>query len=139
LSCGLFVHKADYYECVMVVLKSYQDLIVWQKSMILAKKVYLLTENFPKCEIYGLVSQMRRASVAIPSNIAEGYGRKSSKEYVQFYRIAYGSALELETQLILSTDLGFLREEECKDIQVLLTEVQKMLYVMIRRLNSEKS
>lgn len=81
---------------------SFKDLIVWQKSMLLARKIYLATENFPKIEHYGLVSQMRRAAVSIPSNIAEGYGRKSSKEYTQFYSIAYGSLLELETQMILS-------------------------------------
>lgn len=104
--------------------------------MTLAKKVYLLTENFPRCEIYGLVSQMRRASVAISSNIAEGYGRRSSKEYIQFYRIAYGSALELETQLILSEDLGFLTKTGFDDIQELLTEVQKMLYAMLRKLST---
>ena len=91
----------------MTYIKSYKELIVWQKSIKLVKEIFILTDKFPKSELYGLVSQMRRAAVAIPSNIAEGYGRKSSKEYAQFYSIAYGSALELETQLILSKRLGF--------------------------------
>lgn len=74
----------------MAYIKSYKELVVWQKSMELVKEILALTREFPKSELYGLVSQMRRASVAISSNIAEGYGRKSRKEYRQFYSIAYG-------------------------------------------------
>ena len=94
-------------------------------------EIYRFTEKFPKTEIYGLVSQMRRSAVSIPSNIAEGYGRRSHKEYLQFYSIAYGSALELETQLIISKDLNFVSEEGFTDIEDLLREVVKMLYVMV--------
>lgn len=79
-------------------IKSYKDLFVWQKSIILVKKIYILTEKLPSREIYGIINQMRRAAITIPSNIAEGYGRKSRKEYGQFLRVAYGSSLELETQ-----------------------------------------
>lgn len=104
--------------------------------MLLAKRVYLITENFPKTETYGLTSQMRRASVSIPSNIAEGYGRKSTKEYSQFYSIAKGSMLELETQLILSHDLGFINDRSFKEIDSLREEVAKMLYGMISHLRS---
>lgn len=104
--------------------------------MLLAKKVYLATENYPKNELYGIVSQMRRASVSIPSNIAEGYGRKSRKEYSQFYSIAYGSLLELETQLLLSYDLGFVNEHDFKEINTIREEVSKMLYTMIEKLKS---
>ncbi|PJC23120.1 four helix bundle protein [candidate division WWE3 bacterium CG_4_9_14_0_2_um_filter_48_10] len=84
---------------------SYKELVVWQKSIALVKVIYELTKNFPRSEQFGVVSQMRRAAVSIPSNIAEGYGRKSSKEYKQFYSIAYGSALELDTQLIICREL----------------------------------
>ena len=81
-------------------IESFKDLIVWQKSMSLVKEVYVITSNFPKSEIYGLTSQMRRAAVSIPSNIAEGKKRKTKNDYVQFLRIANGSAAELETQLL---------------------------------------
>lgn len=112
-------------------LSSYKELIVWQKSIKLVTDIYFLTDRFPKTEIYGITSQMRRAAVSIPSNIAEGYGRKSSKEYAQFYAIAYGSGLELETQLIICKNLAFAREEAYKKIDMLLTEVLKMLHTMI--------
>lgn len=89
----------------MTYLKSYKELIVWQRSIELVEEIFILTGNFPKSELYGIVSQIRRAAISIPSNIAEGYGRKSTKEYSQFYSIAYGSALELETQLIIAKKL----------------------------------
>ncbi|MCL5439103.1 MAG: four helix bundle protein [Patescibacteria group bacterium] len=116
----------------MTYIKSYKDLIVWQKSMQLVKEVFILTSKFPKSETYGLTSQMRRAAVSIPSNIAEGYGRKSPKEYSQFYSIAYGSALELETQVIIAKELEFLKSEFFTKIDQLLQEVSKMLNVMTR-------
>lgn len=112
-------------------INSYKHLIVWQKSIELVVEVYKLTKLFPKEEIFGIVSQMRRAVVSIPSNIAEGFGRKSIKEYRQFYSIAYGSALELETQLIISKQLKFADEAEFVKSEGLLTEVIKMLYVMV--------
>jgi four helix bundle protein len=79
------------------MIRSYKELIVWQKSIALVKEIYLLTEKLPQSELYGLISQMRRAAISIASNIAEGYGRNSTKEYTQFYSISYGSLLELET------------------------------------------
>lgn len=118
----------------MVYLKSYKELIVWQKSILLVKKIFLLTGTFPQSELYGIVSQMRRAAVSIPSNIAEGYGRKSSKEYAQFYSIAYGSGLELETQLIIAKDLGFGKKEDFAEIEALLEEVLKMLNAMTSKM-----
>lgn len=118
----------------MTYIKSYKELIVWQKSIELVKEIFVLTENFPKSELYGLVSQMRRAAVSIPSNIAEGYGRNSSKEYAQFYFIAYGSALEVETQLIISKELQFVTEKELTKSKLLLEEVCKMLYAMIKKM-----
>ena len=122
----------------MAYIKSYKELIVWQKSMVLVKEIFRLTEKFPKSELYGLVSQMRRASVAIPSNIAEGYGRRSRKEYTQFYSIAYGSGLELETQLILSKDLKLARENDFQKSEALLSEVLKMLNSMSRKLDARR-
>ncbi|MBN1621622.1 MAG: four helix bundle protein [Endomicrobiales bacterium] len=87
--------------------KSFKDLIVWQKSYNLVIEIYKMTGLFPKEEMYGLSQQMRRASIGIPSNIAEGYGRQYSKEYKQFLSMAYGSLCELETQYLLAIDLGF--------------------------------
>lgn len=115
----------------MVYIKTYKELIVWQKSIKLVKEVYLLTKDFPSSEMYGIISQLRRAAVSIPSNIAEGYGRKSTKEYIQFYSIAYGSALELETQLIISKDLAFADPKKFSMSEALLTEVIKMLHSML--------
>jgi len=113
-----------------IQLKSYKDLIVWQKSMSLVAMIFKLTEKFPKSELYGIVSQIRRAGVSIPSNIAEGWGRRSIKEYRQFYAIAYGSVLELETQLLISQDLKFGDSVKYEAIYSLLVEVSKMLHVM---------
>ncbi|MCX5696619.1 MAG: four helix bundle protein, partial [Candidatus Omnitrophica bacterium] len=87
--------------------KSFKDLIVWQKAYTLVIEIYRVSKVFPKDEIYGLSQQMRRCSVSIPSNIAEGYGRYFDKEYKQFLSIAYGSLCELETQYLLSIDLGY--------------------------------
>ena len=90
-----------------------------------------MTENFPKTEVFGIAAQMRRSAISIPSNIAEGYGRRSHKEYLQFYAIAYGSALELETQLVISIELKFRSNKEFIETEALLNEVIKMLYVMV--------
>lgn len=120
-------------------LSSYKELIVWQKSMELARLVYAVTKQYPKEEIYGLTSQVRRAAVSIPSNIAEGYARKSSKEYIQFYSIAYGSVLELQTQLILCHDFGYIHDNKYSTIELLSEEVSKMLHSMILKLNAKPS
>lgn len=108
-------------------------MIVWQKSIKLVKIIYQLTATFPKNEQYGIVMQIRRAAVSIPSNIAEGYGRKSHKEYLQFFAIAYGSALELETQLIIAKQLSLASCDKLEEVELLLTEIIKMLYVMVYR------
>ena len=110
---------------------SYKDLIVWQKAIILVKETYILTRGFPKDELYGLISQIRRAVVSIPSNIAEGHGRRSGKERLQFFSIAFGSALELETQIIISKQL--FPELEYSKVESLLTEVLKMLNVLVNK------
>lgn len=121
-----------------MILKSYKELIVWQKSIELIKLLYKITSLFPKNEQYGIVAQIRRAAISVASNIAEGYGRRSHKEYLQFYAIAYGSALELETQLIIARELGFASESTMKNAESLLTEVIKMLYVMVYRRKEER-
>lgn len=110
---------------------SYRQLIVWQKSIELVELIYKLTQGFPKAELFGLVSQIRRAAISIPSNIAEGYGRRSDKEYLQFYSFSYGSALELETQLFIAQKLGFGEKKLLKEAENLLNEVIRMLYVMV--------
>ncbi len=109
--------------------KSFKDLIVWQKSFTLVKETYVLVKDFPGSEIYGLSQQMRRAAVAIPSNISEGYGRQYNKEYRQFLSIAYGSLCELETQYLLAIELGYAKNSE--HIENLMKEVGSMLYRMI--------
>ena len=109
--------------------KSFKDLIVWQKSYKLVLEIYKITKGFPKTEVYGLSQQMRKASVSIPSNIAEGYGRKHKAEYEQFLSIAYGSLLEVETQYLLAVDLRYI--SNCEIIEILLKEVGAMLYRML--------
>src|SRR3989344_8848923 len=93
-------------------IRSHKDLLVWQKSMSFVVEVYETTKNFPKEEIYGLTNQLRRAAVSIPSNIAEGFNRGSQKEKAQFLRIAYGSTSEIETQLLISRNLGFVSGDQ---------------------------
>lgn len=118
----------------MGYIKSYKELFVWQKSIKLVKEIFLLTKRFPQSELYGIIAQMRRSAISIPSNIAEGYGRRSTKSYTQFYAIAYGSALELETQLIIAKELGMADEKFFTNSEELLLEVSKMLNVMITKM-----
>lgn len=115
-------------------LQSYKELIVWQISVELVKEIYKLTANFPKSEVYGLSSQMQRSAVSIPSNIAEGYSRKNLKEYIHFLRIAYGSATELETQIIITKDLY--KNMGHTKAASLLEETLKMLNKIISKLES---
>ncbi len=116
------------------VVKSYKDLIVWQKAYLLAKQVYILTDKLPQKEVFGIQSQVRRASVSIASNIAEGKNRKTVKDFLQFLRIAYGSTSELETQLLLIKDIYKIESEECFN---LTEEVSKMLRAMIYKLEAK--
>lgn len=117
-------------------IKSYKDLTVWQKAYKLSLLVYKLTKGFPKEELYALVSQMRRAAISIPSNIAEGYCRQRKLEYIQFLQIAFASGAELETQLLISKDLGYLTEGEFEKANNLLQEVMKMLNSLISRIKT---
>ncbi len=115
-------------------MQSYKDLIVWQRSIELVTELYTLTEKFPKTEIFGLTSQIRRAAVSIPSNIAEGYSRKHKPEYIQFLRIAFGSGAELETQMIIIKNLGFVKENDVMKVSKFLDETMRMLNKMISTL-----
>lgn len=108
-------------------MKSYRDLSVWQAGRALVKHVYLATRAFPKEEMYGLTQQVRRAAVSIPSNIAEGHGRGSTRDYLRYLSIAMGSIAEVETQLLLASDLGFLKQDELERLIGLLDEIGKML------------
>ncbi|MDX1963129.1 MAG: four helix bundle protein [Pirellulales bacterium] len=108
-------------------IRSYRQLIVWQKSMDAVVKVYELTREFPNHELYCLTSQIRRAAISIPSNIAEGNARASSKDYLNFLAIAQGSLAELETQLELAKRLQYSQPWLIDDLCELLTEVDKML------------
>jgi four helix bundle protein len=112
---------------------NYRDLVVWQKAMMLAEEIYRNTSNFPRDERYGLTSQMRRAAVSIPSNIAEGQGRRSSDdELVRFLQIALGSLCELQTQLELSKRLGFLTPEQSISLRPATDEVGRLINGLIR-------
>lgn len=112
-------------------MDGYKKLIVWQRSMELVVAVYALTEQFPKSEMFGLTSQMRRSSVSIPSNIAEGSRRKTTKDKAQFLHIAFGSGSELETQVEIIKRLPFGNSLDCSKVDSLLSEVLKMLNKML--------
>ncbi|MBI2054873.1 MAG: four helix bundle protein [Candidatus Sungbacteria bacterium] len=115
-------------------MNSYKELIVWQKSMELVRKIYLLSGDLPKSETFGLISQMRRAAVSIPSNIAEGFNRRHRKEFSQFISIAFGSGAEIETQLLLAKSLGLVKQKSFEECDALLQEVMKMLNKLITNL-----
>ena len=119
------------------MLKNYKELSIWQKSYQLCLEIYRITKEFPKEERYGLTSQIRRASVSIPSNIAEGYGRKTTPEYLRALYVAYGSNCELETQILLSGDLGYINEEDMKKLQKAIGDVERMLKALIRALENK--
>lgn len=121
-----------------MLIKTYKELIVWKKAMELVREIYLLTERFPKDEVYGLRSQMERAVVSIPSSIAEGYLRHHRKEYVQFLSISLSSAAELETQILICKSLNKFKHLAFNKAEMLLTEVMKMLFVMIDKLGKKE-
>jgi four helix bundle protein len=110
----------------------YEDLIVWQKSMSLVEEVYKITKTFPKEELFGLVSQMRRSAVSVPSNIAEGYGRTSKGYFVSFLKISLGSLCELETQINISKKLGYLNQNQ-DTLRYLIIEIKKMIISLTKK------
>lgn len=116
------------------MLKNYKELQVWQKAYQVCLEIYRLTKSFPQDERYGLTSQIRRAAVSVPSNIAEGYGRKTTNEYIQALYIAYGSTCEIETQTLLVGDLKYIDKEELQKLMVDIGDVERMLKGLINSL-----
>ncbi len=120
------------------MLKNYKELKVWQKSYQLCLKIYKVTARFPKEERFGLTSQIRRAVVSVPSNIAEGYGRKTTADYIRSLYIAYGSNCELETQIQLSGDLGYIGGSLLEGIKDEIQEIERMLKALIKSLENKR-
>ena len=118
----------------MEKIKSFKELRMWQKGIEIVKDIYMLTSKFPKEEIYGLTAQMRRSAISIPSNIAEGFKRSFPKEYKQFLHISLGSAAELETQLVIAIELGFISDDELNDMSEKLDHVSKMMSSLLRKI-----
>jgi four helix bundle protein len=121
------------------LIRKYQDLIIWQKSIELVTHIYSETREFPANETYGLTLQTRKCAVSIPSNIAEGYGRNSTYDYVRFLNISKGSLYELETQLLIAYNLGYLLNENYTHLNDKCREIERMLSSMIRRLRIKVS
>ena len=119
------------------MLRNYKELKVWEKSYQLCLEIYQITQELPKNEIYGLISKMRRAALSIPSNIAEGYGWKTTSDYLRSLYIAYGSVCELETQVLLSGNLGYLKDKNLPKLQEDLGEVERMLKALIKSLENK--
>jgi len=119
------------------MLKNYKELKVWQKSYALCLEIYRITAKFPKQERYGLTSQIRRSVVSIPSNIAEGYGRKTTVDYIRMLYISYGSVCELETQILLAGDLDLIEKGELGTLKTVLAEIERMLKALIKSLENK--
>lgn len=117
-------------------IKSYKDLIVWQKAIVLVSNVYRLSKKFPMEEKYGLTSQIQRAAVSIPSNIAEGRGRRSKKDFVQFLYFALGSLAELDTQLIIAGQLSYIEKSDYNELGDLIIEIRMILSKLISSLKA---
>jgi four helix bundle protein len=115
--------------------RHYKELLIWQKAMLLAKNVYEVTSRFPTDERFGLVSQMRRAAISVPSNIAEGQARHGTREFLQFLSHASGSLAELETQVLLSVEMNFCTKSDSDSVAGLIGELQKMIAALRRALN----
>jgi four helix bundle protein len=115
----------------VVDMSSYKDLTVWQKAIQFCEEVYVVTERFPKSELYGLTSQIRRSCISIPSNIAEGQRRGHKTEYIQFLHIAFGSGAELETQLLIAMRINYITQADFEKLNNNLEEIMKMLNKLI--------
>jgi four helix bundle protein len=119
----------------VAMIASHKDLLVWQRSMDLVETVYRITGSFPSAEQFGLVSQMRRASISVPSNLAEGYGRQATGEYRHHVSIARGSLLELETQLLLAKRLNYVRSADAEIVLKEVDEISRMLATLVSKLS----
>ena len=115
-------------------IHDFKDLKIWQKGMDIAEKCYFLTKSFPKDELYAMVQQIRKSAASIPANIAEGYGRRSTAEYIRFLNIAQGSVNELETHLLLSEKVKLTQQKDIEHIISLLREESRMIIAMIKKL-----
>jgi four helix bundle protein len=135
-SCQLLIINFRQSEGSSNTMQDFKKLRVWEKSHELTLKIYQLTKPFPDNERYGLVSQIRRCAVSIPSNIAEGCGRGGKRELLQFLRIAFGSSCELEYQAFLSRGLGFIKDKEYGMLDLSISEVKKMLAGLIQKLQA---
>lgn len=119
-------------------IKSYKDLLVWQKGMLMTKFIYTETQGFPDSERYGLTNQIRRAAVSVPSNIAEGYGRNSTQDYLRFLRISVGFLYEIQTQLEIAQEQQYLTDPGVIKIVNVANELEKMLVSMIRKISQNR-
>lgn len=118
----------------MATINSYRDLLIWQKSMTLVTEIYKITSSFPKEEIYGITSQIRRSSVSVPSNITEGYGRNSTGDYKRFLHISLGSLYELQTQIEICFRLKYLNNESFSILKVQTNELERMMNSLISKI-----
>lgn len=118
----------------MSSINTYRDLIVWQKSMTFVTEVYLITKSFPSTENFGLISQIRRSAISIPSNIAEGYGRKSTGDYIRFLQIAVGSLFELQTQIEIAFNLLYIDKIIFDKSLIKTSELDRMLFSLINKI-----
>jgi len=118
--------------------QSYRDLVVWQKGIVLTKALYRVTARFPAGEKFGLISQIRRAAISVPSNIAEGQARNTTGKFIQFISHTEGSAAELDTQISLSLELGYLSSEDAAPVLAQIEEIRRMLNALRRRLGGDR-
>jgi four helix bundle protein len=117
-----------------MAVRYYRDLLIWQKGIELAKEIYRITNRFPPGERFGLMSQLQRAAVSVPSNIAEGQSRRNSREFRQFLYQALGSLAELDTQLVVAKQLGYLQDEASETTDLLVKDLSRMTYALVNRL-----
>jgi len=122
---------------IVISLSTYKDLKVWEKSRLFIKEIYLTTADFPNEEIFGIVSQLRRASISISNNIAEGSGRESKKDFSRFLTISYSSAVEVENLLIISNDLEMINEYQFENLYKKIEEIQKMIFALRKSIIQE--
>ena len=120
-------------------METHKDLRVWHQGIELVTAIYLITKTYPKEEIFGLVSQMRRAAISVPSNIAEGYARGTDREKLHFLRISSGSMSEIETQVMLSLNLGYISQDSYKELSEKVTSVWKQLNALISSIKKRLS
>ena len=137
LGFGILGVKRFKYNGMGGSMRTYKDLMIWQKAMSFVTEIYTTTKTFPRDEHWGLVSQIRRSSVSIPCNIAEGYGRNSTKDYTRFLRITMGSIYEIQTQLEISKNLEYLHNNTFENLYELSREIERMLSSLIKKIREE--